>query len=71
MPEGNSQLVLFEASKIFFSFSSFFVRSQMDSEAALKTFELSNNIQTTTDAIYQFNNDEQQQILAQKPWTKE
>ena len=43
----------------------------MDSEAALKTFEMSNSIQTTTDAIYQFNNDEQQQILAQKPWTKE
>jgi hypothetical protein len=43
----------------------------MDAQAAQKTFEMANNIQTTTDAIYQFNNDEQQQILAQKPWTKE
>ena len=42
----------------------------MDAKIALKNFELANNIQTTTDAIYQFNNDEQQQFLAQKPWSK-
>ena len=61
----------------FFSVSSFhflllllLLLIEMDAKIALKNFELANNIQTTTDAIYQFNNDEQQQFLAQKPWSK-
>ena len=43
----------------------------MDAANALKTFELANKIQTTSDELYQYDHAEQQQILAQKPWTKE
>ena len=45
----------------------------MDSYAAMKTFELSNNIETiqSVDEIYKYSKEEQQSILQRKPWTKE
>ena len=45
----------------------------MDSSMALKTFELSNNIDTvqSIDEIYKYSKEEQQAILQRKPWTKE
>lgn len=45
----------------------------MDSAMALKTFELSNNIDTvqSVDEIYKYSKEEQQAILQRKPWTKE
>jgi len=40
---------------------------------AKKTFELQNNIETvnTVDEIYKYSHEQQQEILARKPWAKE
>ncbi|XP_066934560.1 COP9 signalosome complex subunit 5-like [Clytia hemisphaerica] len=45
----------------------------MDSEMAKKTFELQNNIETvnTVDEIYKYSQEQQQEILSRKPWTKD
>jgi len=45
----------------------------MDSSMAQKTFELQNNIETTvsTEEIYKYSRQQQQEILARKPWTKD
>lgn len=45
----------------------------MDSEMAKKTFELQNSVETVSnvDEIYKYNRQEQQEILARKPWQKE
>lgn len=45
----------------------------MDGEMAKKTFELQNNIETVSnvDEIYKYSRQQQQEILARKPWQKE
>ena len=45
----------------------------MDAQMAQKTFELQNNMETvsTVDEIYKYSRQQQQEILARKPWTKE
>lgn len=45
----------------------------MDLDVARKTFEVLNSIVEVdaTDSIYRYDAEEQQQILQQKPWTKE
>jgi len=43
----------------------------MDSQMGPKKFVAANKIQTLSDAIYVFDGEEQQQLLAQKPWTKD
>jgi COP9 signalosome complex subunit 5 len=46
---------------------------ESQSNVALKTWELSNNIETisTADEIYRYDKKQQQDILAAKPWEKE
>lgn len=48
-------------------------QTEMDSSMAMKTFELSNNIDTvqSADEIYKYSKEEQQGILQRKPWKKE
>lgn len=45
----------------------------MDSDMAQKTFEVENNIQSISgvEEIYKYSREEQQEILARKPWTKD
>lgn len=45
----------------------------MDAKNAMKTWELSNNIETisTVDEIYRYDKKQQQDILTAKPWDKE
>lgn len=45
----------------------------MDASNALKTFELSNNVESiqSVDDIYRYSRDEQQLILQRRPWTKD
>ena len=45
----------------------------MDSEMAKKTFELQNNVELvhSADEIYKYNRQQQQEIIARKPWIKE
>lgn len=45
----------------------------LDSRIAQKRFELENNIEpvNTRDEIYRYNEDQQREILARKPWSKE
>lgn len=45
----------------------------MDSQMAQKTFELQNNIEAVNsiDEIYKYSRQQQQEILARKPWMKE
>ena len=45
----------------------------MDASTALATFELANGITavSSVDAIFKYNREQQQELLAAKPWTKE
>jgi COP9 signalosome complex subunit 5 len=45
----------------------------MDSEMAKKTFELQNNVELihSADEIYKYNRQQQQEIIARKPWIKD
>lgn len=46
----------------------------MSGQIALKTWELSNQIETINggiDEIYKYNREQQQDILSAKPWDKE
>lgn len=45
----------------------------MSGQVALKTWELSNQIETINgiDEIYKYNREQQQDILSAKPWDKE
>lgn len=45
----------------------------MDSEMARKTWEISNNIETvqSIDEIYKYDKQQQQEVLAAKPWSKD
>ena len=46
---------------------------RMDSEMAKKTFELQNNVELihSADEIYKYNRQQQQEIIARKPWIKD
>ena len=45
----------------------------MDSKNAMKTWEMSNNMETISsiDEIYRYDKKQQQDILTAKPWDKE
>ena len=50
-----------------------FEEEKMDSATAKATFELVNDITTVSsvDAIFKYNQVQQQELLSAKPWTKE